>query len=170
MRSRFFGFDFDGHAFDYLKARFFEGLQFLGVVRQNPDLAKSEVEQDLGALLVFAGVDGETKLFVGFDGVGAFVLQGVGPYFIDDPDAAAFLLLIDDGSAPFGFDHFHRLVELRPAIAFDRTKNISGQALRMDADKRGNVGTQVALIYDDELLVAGERPVSRDLKIAGSRW
>ena len=53
------GVDFDGDAFDYGQACFFEGFEFVGVVGDHLHLAEPEVEEDLCALLVGAGVDSE---------------------------------------------------------------------------------------------------------------
>lgn len=165
MGSGFFGFDLYGDAFDYLEAGFFEGGQFFGVIGDHADFAEAEVEEDLGALLVVAGVYFEAESLVCLYGVGAVVLKRISPYFIDDPDAAAFLLLIDDGSTAFGLDHFHRFPQLRPAIALDRAKNVAGQALRMNTDERRHFRLQLALIKHDKFFVAGERAIPGDLKI-----
>ncbi|MNC98442.1 hypothetical protein D3C83_163910 [compost metagenome] len=64
-----------------------------------------------------AKVGVEAELFVGFHRVGAAVLQFVGTEFVEQSDAAAFLLFVDDEAALFSGDPFDGQFELRPAIA-----------------------------------------------------
>lgn len=164
-----FGFYFDGDTFDYLEAGFFESGQFLGVVRDDADFAEAEVEENLGALLVFAGVDLEAEFFVRLYRVGTMVLKGIGPYLVNDAYTASFLLLVNDGSAAFGLDHFHCLSQLWAAIAFDRAKNIACQTLRVNTDKRWHIRLQIAFIEHNELFIAGQRAIAGDLKISCRR-
>ena len=88
------------------------------------------------------------------------------PYFIYDPDSAAFLLLVDDRSASLGLDHLHRFMKLRSAITFNRAENVAGQTLGMDANECRHIGVQLARIDNDKFLVTRQRTVTNDLKIA----
>src|SRR5690606_18465786 len=124
MGSGRVGIDLDRDSFDYCQACLLKGPELVWVVRDDLHLAKPEVKEDLGTLLVCTGIDGKSEFFVGFDSVGSFVLKGICPDLVDDPDAPALLLLINDRTASFRLDHFHRLVELRAAVAFDRAEDI----------------------------------------------
>ncbi len=52
-----FGRDLDGNAFDDAESGALESGELVWVVRDDLDLAESKVEKDLGALLVFAGIN-----------------------------------------------------------------------------------------------------------------
>ena len=64
----------------------------------------AKLEQDFGALFVAPHVSLEAQPLIGFDGVSAFVLQGIGADLVDDADAAPFLLLVDDRAVSFLLD------------------------------------------------------------------
>jgi len=95
VRSGRFGWDLDRNSLDHAQAGALESGEFVRVVRDDLDLAESEVEKDLGALLVFPGVNDKAKPLVGLDRIGTLVLQGVGANLVEDADAAAFLLVFD---------------------------------------------------------------------------
>lgn len=156
----FLGLDLDGDAFDDVEAGFFESLKLIRVIRYDADLAEPEVKENFGTLPIVASIDRKAESFVGLDRIGTFVLKRVSPDLVDDTDASAFLLLIDDSSAAFRLDHPHCLVELRPAVAFDRAENVAGQALRMYPDERWDIGAHFALMEDDKLLGAVGRTIA----------
>src|SRR3989440_8820124 len=105
------------------------------------------------------------QTLVGFHRVRAFVLQGVSANLVEDANAAAFLLLVDDGAAAFCFDHLHRAVKLRPTIAFSGSKHVSCQTLRMDAYQSRSIASQLAFEERDKLFVAVERAITRNLEV-----
>ncbi len=74
------------------------------------------------------------QAFVRFDGVGASVLQLVSAEFVEQADAAALLMLIDQQAAACFGDQVERELQLRAAIAAQAVKDIAGEALRMDAN------------------------------------
>src|SRR5260370_13054203 len=123
------------------------------------------MENNFGALLVLARIYRQSKALVGFDGVRSIVLQGVGANFVEDADAAAFLLLVDDRTAAFCFDHLHRAVKLRPAIALRGSKHVPRQALGMDAHQSRSIGSQLAFEERDELFVAVKGAITRNPEI-----
>src|SRR5207248_6218521 len=108
------------------------------------------------------------QTLVGFHRVRAFVLQGVSANLVEDANAAAFLLLVDDRAAAFCFDHLHRAVKLRPTIAFSGSKHVSCQTLRMDAYQSRIIASQLAFEERDKLFVAVERAITRNLEVARS--
>ena len=89
-------------------------------------MAQAQVIQYLGALPVFARIDSQTQKFIGLDGVCALILQGVRADLVENPDAPAFLLLIDYSAPAFFLNHQHRAGELFAAIAFRGRENIAG--------------------------------------------
>src|SRR5690606_33037603 len=74
--------------------------------------------------------------------------------------------LIDNGTASLGLDHLHRLVKLRPAVAFDRAEHVARKALRVDPHERRDLRTHLALDQHDKLLIARQGSITRDLKVA----
>src|SRR5437868_8553126 len=118
MRGRLSGLDLDRNALDYPQPGLLKRLELVGIVRDDPDLAKPQIEKYLGALLVVSGIDRKSQFFVGFDRVCSVVLESVSPDLIEDPDPAAFLLLVDDRTSALRVDHLHRRVQLRSAITF----------------------------------------------------
>ena len=63
----------------------------LRVVREYPDRAEPEVDEDLRADPVVAQVHGEPEALVRFDGVKALLLQPVGAQLVQQADAPALL-------------------------------------------------------------------------------
>jgi len=57
-------------------------------------------------------------------------------------------------------------VELAPAVAFDRAKDVAGQTLRMNADERWYIASHLSFKEDNKFFLSGEGAVSRDLKLA----
>jgi hypothetical protein len=169
MRRWFSGFDFDRDALDNLKTGFFQRHQLIGVIRHYAHFAESQIKQNFRALLVLSGVNGKSEFLVGFDRIRAVVLKRVSSDFVDNSDAASFLLLIDDCAASFGFNQLHRLLQLQTAIAFYRTEDITRQTLRMNSDKRRHIGAHLSFYQNDKFFAARQRPVCRNQKLADLR-
>ena len=132
----FGGRNFAGHALGYTNAGVFERGNFVRIVREQPNPADAERVQNLGGHAKFSLVGFETEALVGFDGVEATVLQGIGLEFCHEADTATFLLLVDQDARTLGGDHGERHLELLPAITAQRTKDIAGQALGVNAHER----------------------------------
>src|SRR6185369_12323121 len=105
-------FDLDRDTLDYPKPSLLEGFEFIRVVGDDPNLAQAKIKKYFGALLIVSRVDCEAQLFVGFDSVCTVILKSVCPYLVENPDTAAFLLLIHDRTAAFLLDHLHCHVKL----------------------------------------------------------
>ena len=112
-------FDFERDALDDFESGLSQRLDLRRVVRHHAYGAQSESEQDFSALLVTAHIGRETESLVSFDCVGALVLLRGSANLVDDADAAAFLLLVDDGAVSFLLDEFHCSLELAATVAFD---------------------------------------------------
>lgn len=100
--------------------------------------------QDGSGQLVVAEVALEAELFVGFDGVGAPILELIGAEFIHESDAAALLKLVDDQASASGANFGQCNFELGPAVAAQAMENVAGEALGMDAHERRGIALNVA--------------------------
>ena len=101
------------------------------------------------------------ELKIGLDGVETLILQLVGTQLGHQPDAAAFLLFVDQDAGAFVDDALHCQFELLTAIAAKRAEDIAGEALRMNADDRGR-GVDIAEHEGDAALYT-----ARGRRIAG---
>src|SRR5437899_809267 len=86
LLRRFGRRDFEGDALDDLQAEAFDRDVLRGVVRHQPDLADTEVAQDLRSGAVVADVGSEAELRVCLDRVVSLLLQLVGFQFVDQAD------------------------------------------------------------------------------------
>src|SRR5882724_1588920 len=78
----------------------------------------------------------EPKLFIGLDRIESLILQTVCLELGHEPDAAAFLHFIQQNARTGLRDHREGHLKLLAAIATQRTKDIPGQTLRVDAYQR----------------------------------
>ena len=92
-----------------------------------------EVAQHFAGQLVAAQVGLEAERLVGFHGIGALVLEFVGAQLVQQPDAAPFLVLVDEQAAALLGDALERQFQLRAAVAAQAVEDVSGEALGMDA-------------------------------------
>ena len=89
-----------------------------GIVRHEAHRGDPQVDEDLGADPVLAGVDREAQLDVGLDRVAAFVLEGVGTQLVAEADPPALVApQVDDDTALFGGHPLEGQVELDAAVA-----------------------------------------------------
>ena len=103
---------------------------------------------------VIAQVAIEAQLLVGFDGIGAAVLEFVGAQFVEQADAAALLELVDQQSAAGLGDAVEGDLQLRPAVAAQAVKDVPSEALRVDAHQRGRAIGEVTQLEHDGFLDA----------------
>ena len=93
------------HPLSHAQAVRLEPHDLAGIVGEKPDRRQAQVGQDLGAGPVFPQVGGESQRLVGFDRICALVLQGVGPDFVEQADAAAFVFgKVDQDALALLFD------------------------------------------------------------------
>ena len=79
---------------------------------------------------------GKPELQVGVDGVVALLLEVVGAELVGEPDAAALVAAqVDDDAGALLGDEPQRLVQLRAAVAAQRSEDVPGQALGVDPDE-----------------------------------
>src|ERR1700722_4416559 len=78
----------------------------------------------------------ETEALVRFDRVEPGILQFISLKLRHQPDATAFLLLINHNARAFFTDHGQRKLKLLTAIAAQRMENVSCQALRVNSHQR----------------------------------
>ena len=130
------------------------GLQFFRIVGQQAHGSDAEMIVNVLGDGKVAGIDRQAERKVGFDGVHALILQGVGADFVDQADAAAFLAQIDDNAAAFGLHRAHGSLKLGAAVAFLRCQRVAGQAFGVDAREHGGAVAPVAHGQGDVFLAA----------------
>src|SRR6476620_4706104 len=91
----------DRHLLDHLNAITFESDYLFRIIRQETELAYSEIIKDLRADSVIAQVAGKTEFGVCFDRIESLLLQLVGMNLCRESDAAALLPHVDQHSAGF---------------------------------------------------------------------
>src|SRR5579885_3738687 len=111
----------------------FNRVHFVGVIRKQANARDAEIPQNSGGKTVVAKVGVETKLLVRLDRIGAGVLQFVGAQFVQQTDAAPFLMLVDEQSASFPGNPLQGNLELRAAIATQAVEYIAGETLGVNA-------------------------------------
>lgn len=130
----------EGDAFGDLDAGLGEGGQLVRVVGHEADAGEAEVAENGGGHFEAAEVGLEAEGFIGFDSVGALVLESVGTELIHEPDAAAFLMFVDEEAAAFLLNVFEGGGELVAAVAAEAVKDVAGEALRVDAHQGRRAG------------------------------
>jgi hypothetical protein len=121
----------------------FERGDLFWIVGHEAHGANAEELENFRGQLELAVVGAVAESVVGFDGVEPGVLELVGAEFGHEADAAAFLLLVEqDTGALVGYAG-EREVELVVAVAAQGVEDVSGEALRMDADD-GRSGVNVS--------------------------
>jgi len=139
----FFGFYRRGDAFDYADACRFKSLNFFRIVGDEAHCVDAELLQDFCWELKFAAVGLVAELDVGFYCVESLILEFVGFQFRHQADAAALLLLVEEDACACFRDGPESQFELQSAIAAQGVEDISGKALRVDADD-GRLGVDIA--------------------------
>ena len=81
-------------------------------------------------------VVGEAQAKVGVDRVEPAILELVGAQLVGQPDPAALLAKIEQYAAAGLTDQPQRLLQLRPAIAFEAAEHIAGQTLTVQTHQR----------------------------------
>jgi hypothetical protein len=138
-----FGGDGGGDSLGDADAGGLEGSDLFGVVGDEADGGDVESLEDFGGELEAAVVGAEAELLIGFDGVEALVLELVGAELGHEADAAAFLVLVEEYAGALLGDEAEGKVELVVAVTTEGVKDVSGEALGVDADERGR-GLEVA--------------------------
>ena len=171
------GSNFARHALNHLDAAAFQRSDFIRIIRKQPNTGDTQRLQDFSRHGKLTVIRLETKPLVGFDRIQPGVLQFVGLQLGHQSDAPPLLLFIDKDARTLLGDHGKRHLELPATIAAQRTKNISGKALRMnpyqrrrgqhiahhqrDRALRAPVGTEVSLKPENAKLAPAGREVGR---------
>ena len=96
-------------------------------------------------------------MFVGLDRVRALILQLIGAQLIEQPDAAALLVFVDQQAAAFGGDGIEGQLELPAAIAAQAVEHVAGETLGMDAHQ-GRAAGEIAHLQYYGFFNYGSRP------------
>ena len=129
-------------------------------------MGRAEISKDLRTGHVLAKVGSEAELEIRFDGVIAFVLQGIGADLIDETDAAAFLAQINEDAAAFFRDLAHGCGELLSAVAAQRSETVTSETFRVDAAEDGRSVIDLAHGESDVVLAIHAVHEAVDLKVA----
>ena len=123
------------HPLDDLETVALEAAVLGRIVGHQPHRRHAEVDEDLRADAVLAGVGREAELDVGLDGVAALVLQRVGAQLVAEADAAALVAaqVHDDAAALARRSAPCARVELHAAVAAHRAEHVAGEALGVHA-------------------------------------
>src|SRR5688572_10449867 len=105
------------------------------IVREKPHGLHAEVAENLSADSVIALVRLEPQPLVRLDRIETAVLQLVRADLVRQPDAAAFLIEIQQDPSTFLSDPGERRLELPAAVAARRMKDVSCQAFRVHTDQ-----------------------------------
>src|SRR5215471_21365812 len=100
--------------------------------------------QDLPRQKITAQVGLETEPLIRFHGIRALILQLVSAQLVQQPDAPAFLKLVNQNPALLLRDLLDRQLELLPAIATQAMKHVACQTLRVNPYQRRLCATELA--------------------------
>jgi hypothetical protein len=155
----------DGELLDDLQVVGLEADDFAGVVREKADFVDAEVGEDLSSKAVVAEIHGESKAFVGFDGVEPLLLQFVGADFWSEADATAFLAHVEQDTGSFFFDALHGLVKLGSAVAAAGGEDIAGEAFAVNPHQCWLSGADLAFNESDVVHAINEGAVEMEVEI-----
>src|SRR2546426_331172 len=127
--------DLDRHALGDVQAVALQPDDLLRVVGEEPEVLHAQVDENLGADPVVAQVGLEAEGLVGLDGVLALILKLVRAHLVHETAPPPLLAHVHEHASPLGLDDREGLLELRPAVAAARVKDIADQALGVDADQ-----------------------------------
>ena len=130
-----------------------EACDFARVVGDQAQALDAQVAEDLSPHSVVAQIGSKAKAFIGFHRVEAGVLQGVGLELVDQANAPALLAQIHHHPNAGGFDHAQGSLQLGPAVAAQRTKGISCEALAVHPHQH-RLLSQLRLALDDGHVLA----------------
>lgn len=105
------------------------------VIGQQPYAPDAQVAQDCDRVPVFARIDRKPQGRVGVNRVETPVLKRVSADLVDEPDAAALLVEVEEQPASGTSEASQRRVQLGAAIAALRAQHVPRQALRVEAQQ-----------------------------------
>ena len=114
-------------------------------------------------------VGSEAEPLVGLHRVGAGVLERVRPDLVEEADAAAFLIEIDDYAPPLPRDQLHGALELRPAVAALGPEHVARETFRVHPHQDARLAGHVALHQCHVLGLVDVIPVGDHREVAQLR-
>jgi len=124
------------HAHYDFNPRGAHGMDLVRIICHQFERANSKDPKYFHRKRIIAQVHGMPKSKIGFDCVEPPILQLIGAEFFHQADAAALLMLVNKHSSALLRDGAKGKMKLLIAVAPHRVKDLSGGALRMNADKR----------------------------------
>jgi len=139
------GMDFERHALDDRDTGCTQRRDLGGIIGEQSYALDPQPSQDGRTLVVGSLVGTKAESKIRLHRIEPLILKLVGANLIEQSDASALLWLIDDQATPLLFDQLHGAPKLPSTIALDRMKDITGQALRVNADEAGRSCPDVPL-------------------------
>ena len=118
-----------GNPLGNVNARSLELSHFVGIVREQADIAQAERLQGFGSKGVVARVIRKSQTTIRFNGIESRILQLVGLELIDEANSAPFLRQVEQHSRRRGCNFPQRKLELRAAVATLGREYVSREAL-----------------------------------------
>src|SRR5688572_4032578 len=125
--------DFDRKPLTYRQSVARQARELPWIVAEQTRRLHPEMAQHAERGAIIPAVRGEAEPLVRLNSIDALVLQGVGANLVRQPDAAPFLIEIEEYAAPVLDDLIHRRVQLRAAIAAGGMEEVARQAGRVHA-------------------------------------
>ena len=134
------GGDFDGDILNDFEAETLQSDTLDGIVGQEPHLANTKLTEDFRANAIIPLVGVETKMHIGIHSVHTFFLEFVSLDFVEQTNAPALLVHIEEDALASLVNLLHCGVELVATVATETTKNVARSARRMYAHEDWLVG------------------------------
>ncbi len=144
VRGRFQRLDHRRNPLRHAHAGLLQSLDLLRIVGHQPHRPQPEVPHHGRGSLVAPQIRLETKLFVRLHGIRAVILQLIGAQLVEQPDPAAFLVLVNQQAPALARDGLQCQLQLGAAIAAQAVEHVSREALRMNPHQRRIAVLQVA--------------------------
>jgi len=111
------------------------GINLFRVIGHQLERAKIEEPKDFYRKRIIAQVHWVSKPKVGFNCVEPLILKLIGAEFLNQADTATFLMLVDKHSSTLLRDCAQSKMKLLITVTSHGVENLSGHALRMNANK-----------------------------------
>ena len=129
--------DLQRHPFHDFQTIAFDADDLSRIVRDEPDPSQSEARENLCSDTVVSQIRFEAQLQIRLDRIAALILKAIGFDFVEEADAAPFLIEVQQHATSLVLDHLHGVMQLVAAVAAQRAQHIGGQATGMHPHQNG---------------------------------
>src|SRR5215813_11301428 len=116
-----------------------QGARLFGVVSKQPHSLDAKFMQDGSRQAKISAILRELQCMMGLDGIESTVRRCVSLQLAHEADAASLLIFVDHQAASFFSNGAHGYLKLLFAVAPKRTKDLAGNALRMNPHQRRGI-------------------------------